>query len=173
MVAGLAKGRRLVAPAGLSTRPTGDAVREAIFNALQSLVDFEGASVLDLYAGTGALGIEALSRGAARATLVERDAKAVASIRANLAACGFEDRAEVVAADVDRAVLPKVDVGFVDPPYTFVDWPALLTRVHAGWIVAESDRELGEGADLSGYRLVRARRYGITVVNLLCQGAET
>lgn len=101
MVAGAARGRRLAAPPGAVTRPTPDRVREAVFNSLHSLGVLPGCRVLDLYAGTGAMGIEALSRGASAAVFVERHPEALAALRANLAATGFEDRAAVVAADVD------------------------------------------------------------------------
>jgi len=89
VVGGVAGGRRLRAPAGRSIRPTGDRVREAVFNVLTSLRAVEGATVVDLFAGTGALGIEALSRGAAHVTFVDRDPAAAATIRDNVAAVGL------------------------------------------------------------------------------------
>src|SRR5947207_548827 len=103
VVGGMAGGRRLRSPAGRSIRPTSDRVREAVFNVLTSLGEVEGATVVDLFAGTGALGIEALSRGAAHATFVDRDPVAVATIRDNLAAVGLAGASsEVVRADVLR-----------------------------------------------------------------------
>jgi 16S rRNA (guanine966-N2)-methyltransferase len=115
VVAGEFKGRRLRAPRGTRTRPTADRVREALFSMLG---DVGGARVLDLYAGSGALGIEALSRGAATAVFVERDPLAVAAIERNLAAIGVE--AVVVRQDVLR-YLPRADgpfdLVFCDPPY--------------------------------------------------------
>src|SRR4051794_3909992 len=99
VVAGTVKGRRLEAPKGEQTRPTSDYVREAIFNTLGSLLGIdavEDATVVDLFAGSGAFGIEALSRGAAHATFVDGDRRAVAATRANLAATGFERQATVV-----------------------------------------------------------------------------
>jgi 16S rRNA (guanine966-N2)-methyltransferase len=118
IVAGRHKGRRLRAPGGTATRPTADRVREALFSILGPV---DGLAVLDLYAGSGALGIEALSRGAASATFVESGRAAVAAIRANLEAIGVED-AEVVASDVfgwlrSRAREPRFDLVFCDPPY--------------------------------------------------------
>lgn len=104
VVAGTARGRRLAAPPGAVTRPTPDRVREAVFNSLNSLGVLSGCRVLDLYAGTGAMGIEALSRGAAHAVFVERHPEALAALRANLAATGLADRASVVAADVDACL---------------------------------------------------------------------
>jgi 16S rRNA (guanine966-N2)-methyltransferase len=115
VVAGDFKGRRLAAPRGTRTRPTADRVREALFSMLG---DVDGASVLDLYAGSGALGIEALSRGAESAVFVERDAQAVAAIERNLAAVGVE--ATVVRQDVVRFLARAdgaFDLVFCDPPY--------------------------------------------------------
>jgi 16S rRNA (guanine966-N2)-methyltransferase len=115
IVAGQFKGRRLAAPRGVRTRPTADRVREALFSMLG---DVNGARVLDLYAGSGALGIEALSRGAASAVFVERDPQAVAAIERNLAAVGVE--AVVVRQDALR-YLARADgpfeLVFCDPPY--------------------------------------------------------
>jgi 16S rRNA (guanine966-N2)-methyltransferase len=115
VVAGRFKGRRLAAPRGTRTRPTADRVREALFSMLG---DVGGARVLDLYAGSGALGIEALSRGAGSAVFVERDAKAVAAIERNLAAVGVEET--LVRQDVERFLARAdgaFDLVFCDPPY--------------------------------------------------------
>src|SRR5256885_16377821 len=116
VVAGEYRGRRLKAPAGTDTRPTADRVREALFNILG---DVSGAVVLDLYAGSGALGIEALSRGAAAATVVDRDERALAAVRADLEALGAVAR---VARSDAIAFLKRqdgagYDLIFVDPPY--------------------------------------------------------
>ena len=163
VVAGIARGRRLVAPKGDVTRPTSDFVREAVFNSLVSHVDLEDATVLDLFAGTGALGIEALSRGAAHATFVESHRAALTALRANLETTGFADRATVLAADATRVALPPVDVAFADPPYAFTGWSTLLTSVDAAVVVIESDREV----DLDDpWRVLRKKRYGTTVVTL-------
>jgi 16S rRNA (guanine966-N2)-methyltransferase len=163
VVAGIARGRKLVAPKGDATRPTSDFVREAIFNSLQAHADLDGATVLDLFAGTGALGIEALSRGAAHATFVEDGRHALSALRANLETTGFADRATVLAHDATKAELPTVDVAFADPPYAFTAWTDLLTRVDAGLVVVESDREV-EPPD--PWRVLRVKRYGTTVVHL-------
>lgn len=118
VIAGTAGGRRLVAPKGDRTRPTPDRVREALFSSLQPRLS--GARVLDLFAGSGALAIEALSRGAAEATLVERARPALAAIRTNLDTAGVADRATVLAAELPGA-LARVDGPFdlvlLDPPY--------------------------------------------------------
>ena len=115
VVAGTFKGRRLATPRGTRTRPTADRVREALFAMLGDVTD---ARVLDLYAGSGALGIEALSRGAASAVFVERDARAVATIERNLAAVGVE--ASVIRQDALRFLAGAAgafDLVFCDPPY--------------------------------------------------------
>ena len=164
VVAGSAGGRRLRAPAGGRLRPTSERVREAIFSSLGSLGAVEGARVLDLYAGTGALGIEALSRGAASATFVDSDREAVGAIRANLEATGFEGT--VVRSDVLRFLrdTPQTfDLALADPPYAFVEWPALLALLPADLAVLESGKPV-EGAP--GWVILRSRRYGDSVVTL-------
>ncbi len=163
VVAGLAGGRRLQVPPGRRLRPTSERVREAVFSSLHSLGVLEGATALDLFAGTGALGIEALSRGAVAVTFVEADPAAVAAIRANLEATGLEG-GTVVQADVGRFLDdpgPTVDLAFADPPYAFSAWPSLLARLPAQLAVVESRRpvEVGEG-----WAVVRAARYGDTHV---------
>lgn len=167
VVAGSARGRRLTVPAGITTRPTADRVREATFNALGSLGVVEGATVLDLFAGSGAMGIEALSRGAAEATFVDRDPRAVAAVRANLDATGLADRATVVRADAGRW-LPgagRFDLVVLDPPYATDDatWAQLLGELDADVAVLESDREVSLPG---GWGILRSRSYGDTVVVL-------
>jgi 16S rRNA (guanine966-N2)-methyltransferase len=167
VVAGSAKGRRLVAPEGRDTRPTSDRVRESIFNALFSLDAIEGATVLDLFAGSGALGIEALSRGADHCTFVEPARPALTALRANLDAAGLADRATVVAGSAEAYLTRRpvaVDLALCDPPYTFDDWPALLAALPAGLVVCESDRPIDPG---QGARVVRTRRYSGTVVTFV------
>jgi 16S rRNA (guanine966-N2)-methyltransferase len=164
VVAGTAKGRRLVAPAGRVTRPTSDRVRESIFNALHSLDAVEGARVLDLFAGSGALGIEALSRGAAHCTFVESAPLALAAVRANLDATGLRNRARVVPSTAEAylaAAPPAVDLALCDPPYGFDRWDELLAVLPATTVVIESDRSVA----LTGpWAAGRMRRYGGTVV---------
>ena len=168
MVAGTARGRRLVAPTGTATRPTGDRVREATFNALTSLGAIEGAEVLDLFAGSGAMGIEALSRGAATSTFVDTDARALTAIRANVAAAGFGQQAQVVRADVRRFLEERArpaDLAILDPPYALADeaWHDLLEALDAAVAVLESDREL---PITDRWEILRVRRYGTTVVSV-------
>jgi 16S rRNA (guanine966-N2)-methyltransferase len=140
-------------------------VREATFNALHSLGVVEGATVVDLYAGSGAMGVEALSRGAASATFVDHDRRAIEVIRLNLARTGFADLATVVrAAVVDfLAGAPRFDVAIVDPPYATTDeeWAAVLALIDADVLVLESDRPLDPGP---AWTTMRVGRYGDTVV---------
>ena len=117
VVAGELGGRRLASPEGRATRPTTERVREAVFNSLGSADAIDGAEFLDLWAGTGALGIEALSRGAARCTFVERDRGAAAVLRDNLRTLGLEGRSRVVVGDALAAAATPADVVLADPPY--------------------------------------------------------
>lgn len=173
VVAGTARGRRLVTPDGDAVRPTSDRVREALFNSLVSLDAVRGATVLDLFAGSGALGIEALSRGSDHAVFVDRSADALRAVRTNLEQCGLEDRATVVRSDAGDFLrrgandTRSFDLALVDPPYAFDDWPALLASVDAELVVIESDREIEPGP---GGMVARARRYGGTVVTIARYG---
>ena len=167
VVSGAARGRRLVAPAGTEVRPTGDRVREAVFNALGSLDVLHDARVVDLFAGSGALGIEALSRGAEHVTFVDSSRASLDAVRRNLAACGVEDRATVVRAEALgwlRSQAEEFDLALLDPPYAFDAWPDLLDALRASVLVIESDREIDPGA---GREVVRHRRYGSTVVSIV------
>ena len=163
VVAGACRGRTIVAPDGGDTRPTSDRVREAIFNALGSLGEVEGAQVVDLFAGSGALGIEALSRGADHCTFVERNRGARDVIHQNLQTLGLVARAEVVANDVLLYLrdAPAFDLALIDPPYQFGDWDALLLGIDASTAVIESNRVIEVPA---GWSTVREKRYGGTVV---------
>lgn len=128
----------------------------------------EGAAVVDLFAGTGAMGIEALSRGASRAVFVENDPAASTVIRANLDSTGLGP-AELVRRDVlawlERSA-PPFDLAFCDPPYRYEHWPELLVLMPAPLLVAESDRPIGPA---EGWDVIRSRRYGGTVVEFLCR----
>jgi len=167
IVAGELRGRTIVAPSGTTTRPTTDRVREAIFNSLHSLGVIEGALVADLYAGSGALGFEALSRGAEHCTFVERDRAALSAIEANRASLGVRGRTRVVNGDpVCMARGIDADLVFADPPYDFAAWDALVDALApgVGFVVVES------GAPLTapeGWDEVRAKRYGRTWVTFL------
>lgn len=168
VVSGTARGRRLQSPAGRDIRPTSDRVREAMFSSLASMDVIRDARLLDLFAGTGALGIEALSRGAATATFVDSSPAAIETIAANLAATGLSDRGVVVRADVLRWLTDATasfDLAFADPPYAFDDWRAIANHLQADILVAESDREPDLG---DGWEVLRAKRYGTTVVVIAC-----
>jgi 16S rRNA (guanine966-N2)-methyltransferase len=174
VVSGEFRGRRLVAPVGSITRPTTDQAREAVFNSLSSMNVIDGAVIVDLFAGSGALGIEALSRGATRCTFVEQDRAAVQAIRDNLATLKAADRSVVVAADAVSWVRShgkvSADVVFADPPYEFDGWGDLLAGLNASIVVAETGRALDCPA---GWTPLRARRYGRTHISILEPAADT
>src|SRR3954452_7490919 len=174
VVAGSAGGRRLRAPKGTTTRPTSDRVRESIFNSLDSMGAVQDARVADLFAGSGALGIEALSRGAASVVFVDDDRAAIAAIKDNLTATGMAGpAATVVQADVIRwaasADTDAVDLALADPPYRYERWEELLSTIRARLIVCESDRDLPAH---SRWHVVRHKRYGGTVVTVLTPTSE-
>ena len=137
IVAGLWRGRTLIAPPGTATRPTADRVRQALFDMLlhapwAGRETLEGTHVLDLFAGTGALGLEALSRGAAHATFVEQNRAALAALRANIAACRAQDRCSVLA--IDALAIPRgtpAGLVFLDPPYGQDLVRRAVARLHA------------------------------------------
>lgn len=172
MVGGEKGGQALVAPPGRGTRPTSDRAREATFSMLDSQCALEGSHVWDLFCGSGALGIEALSRGAERAIFVDQGRSAVAATRANLAKLGYtRAQATVVTADAlswARSQLPgavRPDLVFADPPYVWGRWDALLEALsaHQPLVVAETGGELALPPQ---WQVLRARRYGGTVVTL-------
>lgn len=177
IVAGVAGGRRLqVPPAG--TRPTSDRVREALFSALVSRMDLDGLRVLDLYAGSGALGLEALSRGAKELLLVESDRRAAAVLQQNIAdvrLAGAVVRVAPVATVLGGAAGQPYDLVFSDPPYAVADeavvadLEALLTNgwVSTGSVIAlERSSRSPETVWPSGFVPLRVRKYGETKVEL-------
>lgn len=166
VISGSARGRKLVAPEGATTRPTPDRVREATFNALGSLGVVQEAAVLDLFAGSGAMGIEALSRGAARATFVDQDIAARRAIEANLTACGLREAAEIVATSAEGFLAGagqqrRWDLALLDPPYDYDGWPELLLELPATTAVLEGPKAIDPPF---GWEVVRAKRYGRTHV---------
>lgn len=186
MIAGEAGGLRLTTPKGTRTRPTADRVKEALFGALGP-GRLLGAAVLDCYAGSGALAIEALSRGASSAVLVDRDPLAVDAIRRNLTSTGFQDRARVQRRGVDsvvRGVPPTdapFDLVFCDPPY---DQPAgklagvLAALAEPGWVESDGtvvvERAASAGPPLlpPGWGVTWSRVYGDTLVVLVAPEIE-
>ena len=167
IVAGLAGGRRLQVPSGSRTRPTSDRAREGLFSALASLTELAGARVLDLYAGTGAVGLEALSRGAAEVLLVEDDPRAATVLRANVQALGLpgaEVRVEKVERVVASAPTQPYDIVFADPPYIVDLTQVLVNLVTNGWIgdlvVIERSSRDSDFPWPEGLQPLRTRRYG-------------
>ena len=180
IVAGRLGGRRLVAPKGAATRPTGDRVKEALFSVLGSL---EGARVVDLYAGTGALGLEALSRGASHVVLVESASPALAALRENVRVLGCETSCTLVAARVERIVdrLAKqgpFDLVLADPPWAEVAEAtrAIAELVAAGGLAREGTVVLEHAAEdapsIAGLAVRDRRRYGDTGLALFDPASE-
>ena len=180
IIAGCWKGRALMAPPGLATRPTSDRARQAIFDQLwhapwAGRAVVEGATVLDGFAGTGAMGLEALSRGAARAFFMEQDRAALAALRTNITACKAGDACRVIAGDVTAppvAAAPCTLV-FLDPPYGKGLVPRALAALQAkGWIapgaliIAETGRD-EENAILPGFEMISAREHGAARLSAL------
>jgi len=172
IVAGAARGRRLLAPKGGGTRPTSDMVRGAVFNVLGQF--FEGGSVLDLFAGTGAMSLEALSRGCERAVCVESGRDVAEVLRRNALACGLEDRVEVRVEPAEAAVarLPtgSFDLVFLDPPYA-AGVEGVLPGVErlvrpGGRVVAEHDRRRPPADRCGRLALVDRRAYGDTGISI-------
>jgi len=185
VVAGRLRGRRIAAPPGTVIRPTADRVRESVFNILAhggfgagGASILQGAHVLDAFAGTGAMGIEALSRGAAHATFLDTDAAALAACRANLRALGIADQATVLSADALRPPRPAapVTVAFLDPPYfSGLGPPALAALARAGWlaqgaicVVEHAARE--RFAAPEGFEVLDQRHYGAAGIALVRWG---
>ena len=178
IIAGAHGGRRLVAPAGSLTRPTSDRVREALFSALDSMTDLSGARFADLFAGSGAVGLEALSRGAGHALLVESDARAARAIRDNIVALRVGSAARLVTGRVAQvlAVPPDgdpYDLVFADPPYSVGDdeiveiQEALLANgwLAKGAVVAIERSSRGDPLSwVDGITADRSRRYGETTL---------
>ncbi|GAB1327342.1 16S rRNA (guanine(966)-N(2))-methyltransferase RsmD [Streptomyces sennicomposti] len=175
VIAGKAGGRRLAVPPGTGTRPTSDRAREGLFSTWQSLLGgpLDGERVLDLYAGSGAVGLEALSRGAGHTLLVEADARAARIVRENVKSLGLPG-AEVRTGKAEQIVQSPppagpYDIVFLDPPYAVTDddlREILLTLRSQGWLAAEAlvtvERSTrgGEFAWPEGFDALRARRYG-------------
>jgi 16S rRNA (guanine966-N2)-methyltransferase len=175
---GTHRSRTLRVPRGQETRPTSDRVREALFGALASAGAIEQARVLDLYAGTGALALEALSRGAAHATLVESSRAALATIRENVAALGLSGHTRIIASKVSAVTSELVrdapfDLVLVDPPYAMVDSgavpDALAELARAGVFGAFADIVLEHASrsaapNIQGLARIRTRPYGDTTL---------
>jgi 16S rRNA (guanine966-N2)-methyltransferase len=182
IIAGAHGGRRLTAPAGVGTRPTSDRVREAFFSALDTMTDLSGARFADLYAGSGAVGLEALSRGADYALLVESDARAARVIRDNMVALRVGSAARLITGRVAQVLATPPDGGaydvvFADPPYAVTDEEVAGVQralVANGWLTPDavvvferSTRTVVRGESLTwveGITAERSRRYGETTL---------
>ncbi|MBI4593606.1 MAG: 16S rRNA (guanine(966)-N(2))-methyltransferase RsmD [Candidatus Rokubacteria bacterium] len=181
IIAGELKGRRLVAPRGERTRPTADQVRLALMDTLAPVLP--GARLLDLFAGAGGVGLEALSRGAAHVTFVERDPRALAALRDNVATLGLESRARVLALEARRAVErlagdgERFDLVFLDPPYESELTTTTLTALGAGRVtapgaivVAQHFTKQAPAAEIGALRAYRTRRFGETTLTFFRAG---
>jgi 16S rRNA (guanine(966)-N(2))-methyltransferase RsmD len=182
IVAGALGGRRLTVPAGDRTRPTSDRVREALFSTLESLVDLSGARFADLYAGSGAVGLEALSRGAAHVLLVESDPRVARVTRSNVDALSAGAAVLLVVGRVAQVLAAgpgggpgggSYGVAFVDPPYAVPEeemTAVLAALVDGGWLAAdavvavERSSRSPEPGWVPGLTLERTRRYGETTL---------
>jgi 16S rRNA (guanine966-N2)-methyltransferase len=181
VITGRAKGRRLLAPKSKRIRPALDQVKEAVFNIL---FDVRDTSVLDLFAGTGSMGIEALSRGASHATFVDDFISAIVLIKKNLERCGFKDHAAVIKSPVRAAIRrlsklgKKFDIVFVDPPYLKnLVRPSLeaLSQspiVGPGSIIIVEHHPKEEVGEMEGLEITDSRRYGQTSITFLKPAAK-
>lgn len=175
IIAGERRGTKLDAVPGLNTRPTADRVKEGLFNIIQMDIDNDTV-VLDVFAGTGALGLEALSRGAREAIFIEENPQALAVLRRNIAKCHCEDRAHVISGDA-ISTLPQLtdkvfDLIFVDPPYRKNLYEAVLFSVlkyhllsEYGILVSEHSKSIPFSWQEEGLNLYKTRSYGETVLN--------
>lgn len=172
VITGAAKGRRLKTLEGRDVRPTAEKVKEAMFSMVQ--FELEGAVVLDLFAGSGQLGIEALSRGASKAYFADSSAASVALVRENLGHTGLSDRAEVLHMPNTaflRTAGERFDIAFLDPPYEknliARSLPALTERMSEnGVIVCESEKGCRLPEEVGGFRIVKSRAHGKTTVTV-------
>ena len=178
VITGIARGHRLVAPEGLDTRPTSDKVKEGIFSSIQ--FELEGAYVLDLFAGSGQMGIEALSRGAERAVFVDSSAKAVKCVIENLKGTKLDKQAEVITRDsydYIRLTSQTFDIIILDPPYRQGHIPKLLPLAAAklrdgGFIICEYEKEAGEPEAPEGMKLRKVYSYGKINVAVFTKPSE-
>lgn len=181
IIGGTLRGRRLVVP-DEGTRPTSDRVREAVFNILAARIDVDGGHVLDLYAGSGALGLEALSRGAATATFVDSARRATIAITENVAALGVAPHVTVLTRPVMGFVQGtpprRYDLVFLDPPYAIdgQEPESVLAALDDGWLAEDAvvvvERGIRSGTPTwpSGWEVAVSKTYGDTVVDVVYPG---
>lgn len=168
VIAGSARSVPLMTPAGLNTRPTTDKIKETLFNMIH--FDLPGSVFVDLYSGSGAIGIEALSRGASHAYFVDNNKKAIECIKANVLKCKFADDATIISRDVSDALYQindKADIIFMDPPYELGDECSIMKQLIGSKLVDEDttiiiessiDRDLSDIEEL-GYEIVKEKNY--------------
>ena len=181
IVAGELRGRAIRTPEGQDVRPTSDRARQAIFNILEHAPwseGIEGRRVIDVFAGSGALGLEALSRGARKCLFMDNSETSLAAVRANLQAFGLDERARLMRQDATRIGLrhegrPRFEIAFLDPPYRKEMAGPALAALHAGgWLnvgaVVVLERATGEGEITTpGFEVLDQRRYGAAEVTFL------
>ena len=184
VIAGRARGRRLRGGPGQAIRPTASKTKGAIFSILFSRYEVDGVAVLDLFSGAGSLGIEALSRGAARATFIDVDPGSIRILRANLESCGFAAESRVVQGSLPAALRrlagqERFGGVFLDPPYekglvqaTLGELGRLELVEPGGWVVAEHSLAEAAGEAYGRLRLTHARRYGKTALAIFVCDAE-
>ncbi len=178
VITGTARGRKLITLEGNDVRPTTDKVKEAIFSSIQ--FEIEGANVLDLFAGSGQLGIEALSRGASKAYFVDNSKKSLETVKQNLEITGFTDDAEVFnmnSSDFLRITDKKFDFVFLDPPYNkgLLEQvlPLLSDKINEnGKILCEHEKNLDLPEEIENLRLKKVYKYGKIYVSLYCLYGE-
>ena len=183
IISGTSKGKKLRSLRGQAIRPTSDRVKESIFNILGKEVD--GKRVLDLFAGTGNLGIEALSRGATRTVFVEKEKLAIDLIKKNLSHCGFDDRSQVVTGEVERVIRhlhrkgEVFDLIFIDPPYRrgLVQKTLGILQTQPLYhgdsiLVIEHDRRETLSESTEGWTLARKRQFGDTMVSFIAPSGQ-
>ncbi|MFI1735833.1 16S rRNA (guanine(966)-N(2))-methyltransferase RsmD [Streptomyces acidicola] len=173
VIAGSRGSRRISAPKGSETRPTGDRVRAAVFSTLYSLTELEGAVVMDLYAGSGAVGLEALSRGAEQAVFVEKSRNALTALRTNISELDFLENCKVIPGDVETwlsTAASAKDFVYLDPPYARSVHRDLALLVENGWLsrnavvaVERASRDTPVEWP-EGLQPIKVRRYGITSI---------
>lgn len=178
VITGLARGRKLKTPENYDIRPASEAVKESMFSAIQ--FEISGAKVLDLFAGTGQLGIEALSRGASKAVFVDIDTKAIALVRENVKSVGFEDKAEIVSMPYTgflKTNRQTFDIALIDPPYgrkmIAKLFPALAEMMgENGIIICKHEKELVLPDEADGFYVKKRYEFGVTAVTLYRKKGE-
>ncbi|WP_294752271.1 16S rRNA (guanine(966)-N(2))-methyltransferase RsmD [uncultured Ruminococcus sp.] len=178
VITGIARGRRLVAPEGLDVRPTADKVKEGIFSAVQ--FELEGAKVLDLFAGSGQMGIEALSRGAGHAVFIDNSLRSIRCVNENLRNTGFERQSEVVnrdSYDYIKLTAQTFDIIILDPPYRYNHIANILPFAakklnDGGSIICEYESDAEEPAAPEGMTLRKTYHYGKINVTIFCKPSE-